>query len=63
MEILCNFKLVLERKTGKEIPESSRLELLEKFLANKFTLSDAEGSASSPLNRQGIADLTLLRTL
>ena len=63
MEILCNFKLVLERKTGKEIPESSRLELLEKFLANKFTLSDAEGNASSPLNRQSIADLTLLRTL
>ena len=63
MEILCNFKLVLERKTGKEIPESSRLELLEKFLANKFALSDAEGNASSPLNRQGIADLTLLRTL
>ena len=63
MEILCNFKLVLERKTGKEIPESSRLELLEKFLANKFTLSDTEGNASSPLNRQGIADLTLLRTL
>ena len=63
MEILCNFKLVLERKTGKEIPESSRLELLEKFLANKFTLSDAEGNASSPLNRQDIADLTLLRTL
>ena len=63
MEILCNFKLVLERKTGKEIPESSRLELLEKFLANKFTLSGAEGNASSPLNRQGIADLTLLRTL
>ena len=63
MEILCNFKLVLERKTGKGIPESSRLELLEKFLANKFTLSDAEGNASNPLNRQGIADLTLLRTL
>ena len=25
MEILCSFKLVLEGKTGKEIPESSRL--------------------------------------
>ena len=30
-EILCSFRLVLKRKTGKEIPESSRLELLEKF--------------------------------
>ena len=28
-------KLVLEGKTGKEIPDSSRLEFLEKFSANK----------------------------
>ena len=28
-EILCSFRLFLERKTGKEIPESSRLEFLE----------------------------------
>ena len=41
-EILCSFKLVLEGKAGKEIPESSRLEFLEKFSANNFTLSDAE---------------------
>ena len=31
-------------KTGKEIPESSRSEFLEKFLANNFALSDAEDS-------------------
>ena len=31
-EILCSFKLGQEGKTGKEMPESSRLELLEKFL-------------------------------
>ena len=30
-EILCSLKLVLDRKTGKEIPESSRLEFLESF--------------------------------
>ena len=41
-EILCNFKLVLGGKTGKEIPESSILEILEKFSANNFALSDAE---------------------
>ena len=41
-EILCSFRLVLEEKTGKEIPESSRLEFLEKFLANNFALSEAE---------------------
>ena len=62
-EILCSFALVLEGKTGKEIPESSRLESLEKFLANNFTLSDAEDNTSGPLNRGGIADLPLLRTL
>ena len=63
MEILYSFKLVLEGKTGKEIPESSRLELLEKFLANNFALSDAEDNTSGPLNRGGIADLPLLRTI
>ena len=41
-EILCSFRLVLEGKTGKEIPESPRLEFLKKFSANNFALSDAE---------------------
>ena len=36
-EILCSFKLVLEGKTGKEIPESSRLEFLEKCSAKNFS--------------------------
>ena len=62
-EILCSFKLVLEGKTGKEITESSRLAFLEKFSANNFALSDAEGSTSGLLNREGIAYLPLLRTL
>ena len=35
-EILCSFRLVLQWKTVKEIPESSRLEFLEKFLASNF---------------------------
>ena len=38
--MLWSVKLVLERKIGKEIPVSLRLELLEKFSANRFTLSD-----------------------
>ena len=62
-EILCSFRLVLEGKTGKEISDSSRLEFSDKFLANNFALSDAEDNASWPLNREGIADLPLLRTL
>ena len=63
MDILCSFRLVLEGTTGKEIPESSRFEFLEKFLANNFALSDAEDNTSGALNRGGIADLPLLRTL
>ena len=55
-KILCGFRLVLEGKTGKEISESSRLELLEKFSANNFALSDAEDNKSRPLNRGGITD-------
>ena len=63
MEILCSFWLVLEGKIGKEIPESLRLEFLEKFLANNFALSDAEDNTSLLLNRGDIADLPLLKTL
>ena len=59
---ICSFKLVLQGKTGKETPESSRLEFLEKFPANNFALSDADDNTSEPLNRDSIADLPLLRT-
>ena len=62
-EILCSFRLVLEGKTDTEIPESSRLEFLEKFSANNFALSDAENNTSGSLNRGVIANLPLLRTL
>ena len=62
-EILRSFKLVLEGKRGKEIQESSRLEFLEKFSAKIFALSDAENKTSGLLNRGGIADLPLSRTL
>ena len=41
-DILCSFKLLLEGKAGKGIPESARSELLEKFLANNFVLSDTK---------------------
>ena len=57
MEILCSFRLVLEGKTGKEIQSHQ-----DKFLANNFTLSDADNT-SGLLNRGGIVDLPLLRTL
>ena len=63
IEILCSFRLDLEGKTDKEITELSRLEFLEKFLVINFDLSDAEDNTSGPLNRGGIADLPLLRTL
>ena len=63
IEILWSFKLVLERKKGKEIPELSWLEFLEKFWGNNFALLDAEDNTSGPLNRGGIVDFPLLRTL
>ena len=59
MEILCNFRLVIEGKTGKESPKLSIFELLEKFLANYLALSDAEDNTFAPLNREGMADLPL----
>ena len=62
-EILCSFRLALEGKLGEEIPETSRLEFLEKFLANRFALSNAEDNTSGSLNRGDIVDWPLLRTL
>ena len=60
---ISSFRLVLEGKTGKLIPESLRLEFLDTFFANNFALSDAEDSTYWPLNRGGITDLPLLRAL
>ena len=62
-EVLCSFRLVLERKADNAISESSRWEFLEKFLANNFALSDTEDNTSGSLNRGDIADLPLLSTL
>ena len=62
-EILRSFRLVLEGTAGKEIPESSGLEFLEKFLANNFALLNADDSTSRLLNRGGIADLPMLQTI
>ena len=62
-EILRSFRFVVEGKTGKEIPEPSRLRVLEKFVANNFALCDAEDNNSGPLKKGGIANLLLLRTL
>ena len=62
-EMLYSFRLVLEGKIGKETPESSRLEFLEKFLASNFDLSDAEDNTFEQLSRGGKTDLPLLRTL
>ena len=56
-EILCSFKLVLEGKTGKEKPESSRLEFLQKFSTNNFALSNAEDNTSGPLNTGGVEQI------
>ena len=61
-EILYSLRLVLEGKTGKGIPQSSRLESLEKFSGNNFALSDAEDNTSTLFNRGGI-DSPFLRTL
>ena len=55
--ILRSLRLVLEVKAGNEIPESSRLEFLEKFSANNFALSSVDGNTSGLLNRGGKAGL------
>ena len=64
-ENIRQFQQFLERKTGKEMPKSSRSEFLEMFF-NKFALSDVEDNTSGPLNSGGIggiAELPSLKTL
>ena len=51
--MLFSFRLVPQGKTGKEINLS----------AGNFVLSDIEDRTTSQVNRGGIADLPLLRTL
>ena len=63
IETLCSFRLVIEGKSVKDIPEPLRLEFIETFSAKNFALSEAEDNTSRPLNGEGIADLALLRTL
>ena len=60
-EILC--RLVIEKRGAKGIPESSKLEPLEKFLPNNSALSDAGNKSYGPLNREGVGDFLLMRTI
>ena len=60
--ILCNFGLVLERKLVKEILKSSRLEVLEKFFANSFGLSETKDHLRA-IKWGNAADVLILRTL
>ena len=62
-EIWCGFRLVVEGKAVIEILKSTRLEFLQKFSAINSALSGGENSTSGLLNRKGIADLLLFRTL
>ena len=58
---LPNYYVVSDQfKKGKYV---KRYLSQEKFLANNFALSDVEKDTSGPLNREGVADLPLLRTL
>ena len=61
--ILCSFRLFLEGKSGKQVPELSRLEFFEMISEKRFALSDVKHGTSGPLKRGGMADLPLLRTL
>ena len=60
---IIQFHISSKREIIKEIPESSRLDFLEKLLANNFVLSYPEDDTSGLFNKGGIAGLPLSRTL
>ena len=57
------FRLALHGKKGKEIPEPSRLEFLEKFFYKLRCFIRSKRQHSGPSNRGGIVDLPFLRIL
>ena len=57
---ICSFRLVVEGKKGKEIPEPSRLEFLENF-QQTVLLYQMQNITSGLLNRGGIADLPFVK--
>ena len=57
------FQISSRRENRQRDTRVIKIKFKEKFSANNFTLSDAEDNTSGPLNRGGIADLPLLRTL
>ena len=52
--------LISSRISDKEIPDSSRLKSLEKFLVNKFVLADEEDNSSGLLDRGGVSRFAFL---
>ena len=56
--ILYSFRLVLEEKAGNEIPESSRLEFLEKFSANNFIFIRYKREHVGTINQRRYSRLT-----
>ena len=63
IEIFCSFRLVLEGKACKAITELSRLEFFKSIPSKVFGLSDPENNTSRALNKGGMVNLLLLRTL
>ena len=58
---MCSFRLVLEGKAGKDIPESAVLDFLKKILVNNFIVSDAENNAFMPLSKGIIVHFTFVK--
>ena len=61
--ILCNIRLVLERKKDKEISELSRLSFSANISANNLALLGADDNTSRLLNRRGIEALAKIMHL
>ena len=57
------FQISSRRENRQRDTRVIKIRVQRKFSANNFALSDAEDNTSDPLNRGGIADLPLLRTL
>ena len=57
------FQISSRRENRQRDTRVIKIRFIEKFSANNFDLSDAEDNTFGQLNRGGIADLPLLRTL
>ena len=63
IDIFYSLRIVLDEKVDREVLEWSMLAFSGEISAKNFALPGTEDKTSGPLNKEGLADSLLLKTL